>query len=321
MYDFTYNLIQKFIKMRSKLIIIVNLIFTIKIVQTTNIVDLQQIPRICEPIRIELCRGIGYNETSMPNLVGHELQTDADFTLQTFSPLIQYGCSAQLHFFLCSAYVPMCTSKVSQPIGPCRGLCETVRSRCHPILQGFGFSWPQSLDCNRFPKENNHEHMCMEGPGEPGGGIPTSSTKITSSLQPNCQGLIKSHLYIRLNRSGRCAPLCEADILFDQHEKYLAEIWVSVWSYTALGTAIIATICLIFSDTKWDKILTPLVTCHSLVAVGWTIRFIVGRNRSACGYDPQLPNVSLLLIDGLSNASCATTFLLRYYFGMSAGVW
>lgn len=47
---------------------------------------------ICEPIRIEMCRGLGYNVTAMPNLVGHEIQGDADFTLQTFSPLIQYGC-------------------------------------------------------------------------------------------------------------------------------------------------------------------------------------------------------------------------------------
>lgn len=36
----------------------------------------ETVQRTCEPIRIELCRGIGYNETSMPNLVGHELQTD-----------------------------------------------------------------------------------------------------------------------------------------------------------------------------------------------------------------------------------------------------
>lgn len=33
--------------------------------------------------------GIGYNQTKMPNLVGHETQLDADALLQTFSPLIQ----------------------------------------------------------------------------------------------------------------------------------------------------------------------------------------------------------------------------------------
>lgn len=280
------------------------------------------VTRTCEPIRIDLCRGIGYNETSMPNLVGHDMQSDVDFTLQTFLPLIQYGCSAQLNFFLCSAYVPMCTPKVPVPIGPCRSLCEAVRARCHPVLHGFGFPWPAALECGRFPSENNHEHMCMEGPGEPGGPImPQPTSKITSSHHPDCDGLAKSNLYIRLNRSGKCAPLCEADILFGQREKHIAEIWMTSWSVAALVTAVMAVFCLIVSDTKWDKVLIPLVTCHSMVAVGWTVRFITGRSASACGYDPQLPGVSLLLTDGLSNSSCAATFLLRYYFGMSAGIW
>lgn len=282
-------------------------------------INAEIIVRNCEPIRIELCRGIGYNETSMPNLVGHELQTDADFTLQTFSPLIQYGCSTQLKFFLCSAYVPMCTPKVPVPIGPCRGLCETVRARCHPVLKGFGFDWPPELECSLFPKDNNHEHMCMEGPGEPGGGM-SPPTKVTSH-QPSCQGLTKSHLYVRLNRSGKCAPLCEADIMFNQREKNVAEVWITAWSVAALVIAVLATLCLIVSDTKWDKILMPLVTCHSLVAVGWAVRWLAGRNPTACGFDPTLPGVSLLLTDGLSNAPCAATFLLRYYFGMSASVW
>lgn len=32
---------------------------------------------------------LGYNETTMPNLVGHDAQADADALLQTFTPLIQ----------------------------------------------------------------------------------------------------------------------------------------------------------------------------------------------------------------------------------------
>jgi frizzled 4 len=294
-------------------------IFLIGTVRATT--DLNQ-PRICEPIRVELCRGIGYNETSMPNLVGHELQSDADFTLQTFSPLIQYGCSAQLNFFLCAAYVPMCTTKVTAPIGPCRSLCETVRARCHPVLQGFGFPWPAALDCSRFPKENNHEHMCMEGPGEPGGGMQIPSSK-TTTFQPSCQGYVKSHLYVRLNHSGRCAPLCEADILFQSSEKHLAELWITAWSYAALFMATVATLCLVLSNVRWDKILMPLVICHCLVAVGWAVRWLAGRNSTACSYDTaQMPGVSLLLTDGTEQtAPCAATFLLRYYFGMSAAVW
>lgn len=118
----------------------------------------------CEDIRIDVCRGIGYNVTSMPNFVGHELQSDAEVQLQTFMPLVQYGCSSQLLFFLCSVYSPMCTEKVPVMIGPCRPLCENVRSRCEPVLQELGFPWPVALNCSKFVPENTVDHMCMEGP-------------------------------------------------------------------------------------------------------------------------------------------------------------
>ncbi|XP_012162964.1 frizzled-4 [Ceratitis capitata] len=291
--------------------------------------------RHCESIRIDMCRGIGYNETSMPNLVGHELQSDVEYTLQTFAPLIEYVCSTQLKLFLCAAYVPLCTPKVPVPIGPCRSLCESVRMRCHPVLQGFGFPWPPALDCNRFPKENNHETMCIEGPGETqsnmehenfGGATINKVPSITTTLE--CPGLSKSHMYVKLHRSGRCAPLCEADILFGQHEKHLAELWVAAWTYADIFLALIAILSLVLSDNskrnnnqKLARVLTPFVWCNFMVALGWTIRFIVGRTATSCGYDPQLPNVLLLIVDGLSNAACATTFLLRYYFFMASCAW
>jgi len=122
--------------------------------------------RTCEPIRIEMCADVGYNQTGMPNLVGHELQKDADMQFQTFMPLIHYGCSSQLKFFLCSVYAPMCSPKVPQVIGPCRPLCETVKARCQSVLKVFGYYWPTELDCSKFPEFNDQQHMCMEGPRE-----------------------------------------------------------------------------------------------------------------------------------------------------------
>jgi frizzled protein 4 len=122
--------------------------------------------RTCEPIRFEMCKGLGYNVTGMPNLVGHKDQQDASLQLQTFTPLIQYGCSNQLKFFLCSVYVPMCTEKVMEPIGPCRPMCESVRRRCQPVLNEFGYPWPAALNCSKFPAYNDQNHMCMDGPGE-----------------------------------------------------------------------------------------------------------------------------------------------------------
>ncbi|KAI0232639.1 hypothetical protein LSAT2_017063 [Lamellibrachia satsuma] len=35
--------------------------------------------RACEPIRITMCRGLGYNVTGMPNLVGHQTQQEPSY--------------------------------------------------------------------------------------------------------------------------------------------------------------------------------------------------------------------------------------------------
>ena len=122
--------------------------------------------RTCEPIKIALCKGLGYNNTGMPNLVGHELQQDAELQFQTFTPLVQYGCSSQLKFFLCSVYVPMCTEKVPETIGPCRPLCESVKSKTEARSARVRLSVAASSTVQSF-KENKNEHsMCMEGPKE-----------------------------------------------------------------------------------------------------------------------------------------------------------
>lgn len=68
--------------------------------------------RRCDPIRISMCQNLGYNVTKMPNLVGHELQTDAELQLTTFTPLIQYGCSSQLQ-----VGAPTPTPSGTRPLG------------------------------------------------------------------------------------------------------------------------------------------------------------------------------------------------------------
>jgi len=288
--------------------------------------------RTCEPIRVKLCQDIGYNLTGMPNFGGHDLQSDADFTLQTFTPLIQYGCSAQLHLFLCSVYVPMCTEKVPQPIGPCRGLCETVRSRCVPVLQGFGFAWPAALNCSKFPRENNHEHMCMEGPGERDIGVPVVPPSIpVKPARPNshvspCTRYAKSSLYVFVNRSGRCAPLCEKDVLFSGSDKKLAEVWLSVSAALCFLSTILAllTLAVDVGSSRFrypERPLAFLALCYNLTSVGWGVRAVAGRSAVSCVPDLVYPARLLLAQDGLRNAKCAVVFLLLYYFGNAAAVW
>ncbi|KAF5270597.1 hypothetical protein FQA39_LY01335 [Lamprigera yunnana] len=287
----------------------------------SNIITETEISRLCDNINpdFENTAGpstisqqqynSGYNSTGMPNLGGNELQQDAEYTLKTFTPLIQYGCSSQLKLFLCSVYVPMCTEKVMNPIGPCRSLCENVRSRCYPVLEGFGFPWPATLNCSRFPEENNHEHMCMEGPTD-------SNVAITSPMLPvtlnfDCApNLVKSS-------TGTCVAQCEGDFLFDSSEKKLAEVWIIVWPITCFVCSLGGVIILTIGGGKVRaKPLVFLALCYFFMSVGLILRIITGRVNTTCKTETDAGHE-----DGLGNPNCAFVFLFIYYFGMAADLW
>ncbi|XP_028041903.1 frizzled-4 [Bombyx mandarina] len=276
--------------------------------------------RTCEPIKVAMCKNIGYNQTGMPNLARHTLQADADITLQTFSPLVQYGCSSQLHLFLCSVYVPMCTDKVALPIGPCRGLCDSVHARCFPVLHGFGFSWPPELDCTLFPAENNHEHMCMEGPGErapPVGSIPLNATGA-------CRRLIKPNSWVWVRGSGRCAQFCDAEVLWETGERRAAEVWLATWaalSFACTLAAVAAQLACGDRGGAGERALVLVALCRCAAAAGWGVRAAAGRAAAGCAKDSTSPARMLLAHDGLANPNCAVVFLLLYYFGLAASVW
>ncbi|XP_062618846.1 frizzled-8-like [Saccostrea cucullata] len=105
----------------------------------------------CEQISIPLCKDISYNYTVMPNLLNHQKQEDAGLEVHQFFPLVKVNCSSKLKFFLCSVYVPVC-SVLSKAIPPCRSICEEARDGCEPLMSKFGFQWPQSLACEKFPE-------------------------------------------------------------------------------------------------------------------------------------------------------------------------
>ncbi|CAH0400805.1 unnamed protein product [Chilo suppressalis] len=281
--------------------------------------------RTCEPIKVAMCKNLGYNQTGMPNLARHTLQADADVTLQTFSPLVQYGCSSQLDLFLCTVYVPMCTDKVALPIGPCRGLCESVYERCYPVLSKFGFPWPAELDCSLFPAENNHEHMCMEGPGERTAPVGTVTLDPASTGGRSvCRRLIKPSSWVWVRGSGRCAQFCEAEVLWESGERRAAEVWLATWaalSFACTLAAVGAQLACGDRGSAGERALVLVALCRCAAAAGWGVRAAAGRSAAGCAKDSTTPARMLLAHDGLANPNCAVVFLLLYYFGLAASVW
>lgn len=132
----------------------------------------------CEPITVEICAGKWYNQTTMPNLLGHQKQDEVGMELMQFMPLIKVNCSEDIHLFLCSIYVPMC-SVLEEPIPPCRSLCESAR-KCEDIMRKFEHSWPENLECSQFPTQD--ERICFaKNTTDPSGVSPTAGPTVGGS--------------------------------------------------------------------------------------------------------------------------------------------
>ncbi|CAG6014424.1 unnamed protein product, partial [Menidia menidia] len=109
---------------------------------------------ICEPITIPMCQGLSYNQTIVPNLLGHTSQREAVSQMSFFNSMVQTMCSPDVRLFLCRVYAPQCVEGKVQM--PCRSFCEKARRDCDGLMTSIGVSWPETLQCNAFPEE-----MCV----------------------------------------------------------------------------------------------------------------------------------------------------------------
>lgn len=106
----------------------------------------------CEPVRIPLCKSLPWNMTKMPNHLHHSTQANAILAIEQFEGLLGIHCSADLLFFLCAMYAPICTIDFQhEPIKPCKSVCERARAGCEPVLIKYGHAWPESLACDELP--------------------------------------------------------------------------------------------------------------------------------------------------------------------------
>lgn len=116
------------------------------------------------PENMPLCSGIDYNKMRLPNLLEHDTLKEAQQQAGYWVPLLNLRCHPNTQLFLCSLFTPVC---LESPIPPCRSLCEAVRQGCESRMQTYSFPWPDMLNCDKFPLDND---MCItvQHTGAPG---------------------------------------------------------------------------------------------------------------------------------------------------------
>ena len=68
---------------------------------------------------------------------------------------------------------------IADSIPPCRYICQEVRRGCEPLLRLMGYTWPDEVECGRFPTQA----PCLNGTGILFPSATTSTTSITSTTQ------------------------------------------------------------------------------------------------------------------------------------------
>ncbi|KAG9490119.1 hypothetical protein GDO78_005808 [Eleutherodactylus coqui] len=108
------------------------------------------------PKELGMCHDLGYTEMRLPNLMGHTTIPEVVSKTAEWHKLLQTGCHPYARMFLCSLFAPVCLDTF---IPPCRSMCEVVRDSCAPVLSCYDQSWPDSLNCDRFPAGDD---MCLD---------------------------------------------------------------------------------------------------------------------------------------------------------------
>ena len=309
----------------------------------------------CEPITIPMCMDMRYNLTMMPNLIGNIDQKEAAIRAHEFAPLVQFGCSHLLQFFLCSMFAPMCTEQVDEIliIPACKGMCLEVKRDCEPILEKFDYKWPPILDCNTLPAKSDRSNLCMEpkpsaegGPLPPGDYLPNPSPdgftqnaelmrlldslmgKTTGSPSPSPASTFHPHCGDRfvhvdeLSSNRTCAPRCNIDVLFRQEDKRFAEIWMIVWASLCFVSTSLTVLTFLVDTNRFKYPERPIIflsMCYLVYCAAYMMRAVMGSSTISC--DTNQDGVSFLIQEGLDSTWCVIVFLILYFFGMASCLW
>ena len=148
--------------MMSRQLIILQLLFTLGF--KSCVAEYGQLKCSCEPVPAAICAS-QYNDTTFPNKVnGFSSGEDALKEFQSFpiGSLVLHTCSSMLVNFICSYYFPPCLRDLDcKAIGPCDSLCEQVRLGCEPLLLKNNYTWPDRLDCSKFPSSKSADPYCI----------------------------------------------------------------------------------------------------------------------------------------------------------------
>uniref|UniRef100_A0A1A8UN39 Frizzled homolog 1 n=3 Tax=Nothobranchius TaxID=28779 RepID=A0A1A8UN39_NOTFU len=288
----------------------------------------------CQPIAIPLCTDIAYNETIMPNLLGHTNQEDAGLEVHQFYPLVKVQCSPDLKFFLCSMYAPVCTV-LEQALPPCRSLCERARQGCEALMNKFGFQWPDSLACEKFPVHGSEELCVGQNTSDRAESDAATGHSATERPPPDvvlgqfrCPASLTVPPYLNYRFLGQdnCGAPCEPRkshgmMYFREEELRFARIWIGIWSVLCCASTLFTVLTYLVDMKRFSYPERPIVFlsgCYTMVSIAYITGFLL-EDKVVCNdsFDTEIRTV----VQGTKKEGCTILFMMLYFFSMASSIW
>ena len=239
-------------------------------------------------------------------------QDEAGLEVHQFFPLVKVHCSPYLKFFLCAMYAPVCTV-IEEALPPCQSLCLEAKRGCESLMNKFGFQWPETLDCLKFPKsglcvgENRTEHDYHDPSGAATDEKPPprktniGSLNTTRSLGVN--GANKNHafecptpfmvgeswdykLYVGDKTERNCGMPCNTrdDTFFGPEKQKFAWYLIGVSSCACILSTLFTVLTFLVDMKRFCYPERPIIFlsgCYLVVAIAYVVGFAI-EDRVAC---------------------------------------
>ncbi|XP_067934529.1 frizzled-2-like [Watersipora subatra] len=297
---------------------------------------------LCEPITIPLCKGIGYNQTFMPNMLGHETQTDAGLEVTTYHPLVKINCSPQLSLFLCALYLPVCTILV-EPVPPCRSVCIAARDGCSDLMKRFGHNWPEHMACEKFPdtpelcvgpERTSSEEDDLESPkielprtipdfGQEHTTRPPSPIRKIPNACPNTWKMERKRKYQLIFSKDDvlkdCGLPCH-EVMFDRQQEEFARYWIGGWAILCFISTLFTVLTYLIDMRRFRYPERPIIFisgCYLVISLCYVVGFALEDKASCVTADGG----ASVITQGTKHEGCTILFMLTYFFTMASSIW
>ncbi|XP_063079687.1 frizzled-3a [Engraulis encrasicolus] len=277
----------------------------------------------CEPITLRMCQDLPYNSTFMPNMLNHYDQQTAALAMEPFHPMVNLECSADLRTFLCALYAPVCTEYGRMTL-PCRRLCQRAQAECLQLMEIFGVTWPDEMDCDRFPD-------CEESYPRASDLLPASAA--TAETPPSavqrdygfwCPRELKVDPGLGYSFLGArdCSAPCPS-MHFGREELLFARYFVGVVSIVCLSATLFTFLTFLIDMARFRYPERPIVfyaVCYMMVALVHFLGFLL-EDRVACNSASPGRFRASTVTQGSHNKACTLLFMALYFFTMAGGAW